>query len=372
MNNIEEHRKNAERIGLAVLFVLLVCWSWPFVGNGVDVRDTGSYLTKYRYIFNPDIHVNEIHYFLGEVAGGVIYALTPVHKVLALNVASSILYIATALLLYFGLKRFLPKVPLLACVLTGTFYGITWIRTLNWNAWTSLWLTVGLLLLLRGLEKGSQKCLAMSGFVLAVNTYFRMPNMLFLALIVVIFWKELLDILEEEDGHIRELFRGKSIARIIRSCRWFFAGAVLGAAAGLILALLILGPDTVLHNLAMLTSVGAGENEGNTHSITTGIYLFLLGMRDGAKAWVLYGACVLILWAGAVGLGRRQKQTTGRGCWFDHSGRKFCPDSGHWGRYSDRPCMDRLWGDCLWHCRGILLLEKGQTAILSLCVRGGD
>ena len=278
-----------QRVILLILFLVLVFWSLPLVNKGIDLRDTGSYLTKYRYIFNRDIRVNELHYFLGEVAGGIIYALAPVRKVLALNVASSILYVLTALLLYLGLRSYLPKIPLMACALTGTFYGITWIRTLNWNAWTALWLTVGLLLLLGGLGRGDQRLLALSGFVLAINTYFRFPNMLFLALIAVVFWKELLDILAEEQGRIQSLIRPGALWRAVKSCRWFFAGAVAGAAVGLLLALVILGPETVLRDLGMLTSVGAGENEGNTHSITTGIYLFLLGMRSGAVSWVKYG-----------------------------------------------------------------------------------
>lgn len=176
-----------------LLLLVLVLWSLPLVGKGIDVRDTGSYLTKYRYIFDPSVKVNELHYFLGELAGGIIYALTPVRKVLALNVASSLVYVAAALLTAYVLQKVLPRVLALACALTGSFYGITWIRTLNWNAWTVLFLSAGLALLLAGLQKNSQKWLAAAGFVLAINTYFRMPNMLFLALMAVVFWKTLLD-----------------------------------------------------------------------------------------------------------------------------------------------------------------------------------
>lgn len=186
-----------------------------------------------------------------------------------------------------------------ACALTGSFYGITWIRTLNWNAWTVLFLSAGLALLLAGLQKNSQKWLAAAGFVLAINTYFRMPNMLFLALMAVVFWKTLLDewkhvgaaeenalampdnvasahrvinhvpdgtVSAEKTGEvkIRALFRPRIWWEALKSCRGFFLGAVAGAAVGLLLALIFLGPDTVLHNLSVLTSVGAGENAENT------------------------------------------------------------------------------------------------------------
>ena len=319
-----------------LLLLVLVLWSLPLVGKGIDVRDTGSYLTKYRYIFDPSVKVNELHYFLGELAGGIIYALTPVRKVLALNVASSLVYVAAALLTAYVLQKVLPRVLALACALTGSFYGITWIRTLNWNAWTVLFLSAGLALLLAGLQKNSQKWLAAAGFVLAINTYFRMPNMLFLALMAVVFWKTLLDewkhvgaaeenalampdnvasahrvinhvpdgtVSAEKTGEvkIRALFRPRIWWEALKSCRGFFLGAVAGAAVGLLLALIFLGPDTVLHNLSVLTSVGAGENAENTHSITTGIYLFLLGMRDGALLWLRLGCLLAVVWAVVAG-----------------------------------------------------------------------
>ena len=65
--------------------------------------------------------------------------------------------------------------------------------------------------------------------------------------------------------------------------------------------MIFLGPDTVLHNLSVLTSVGAGENAENTHSITTGIYLFLLGMRDGALLWLRLGCLLAVVWAVVAG-----------------------------------------------------------------------
>ena len=330
-----------------LLLLALVLWSLPLVGKGIDVRDTGSYLTKYRYIFDPSVKVNELHYFLGELAGGIIYALTPVRKVLALNVASSLVYVAAALLTAHVLKKVLPRVLALACALTGSFYGITWIRTLNWNAWTVLLLSAGLALLLAGLQKNSQKWMAAAGFVLAINTYFRMPNMLFLALMAVVFWKTLLDQWKRADAagektvavsgsmvasragsdyakngtvtpenagkvEIRALLCPRIWWEALKSCRGFFLGAVAGAAAGLLLALVFLGPDTVLHNLSVLTSVGAGENAENTHSITTGIYLFLLGMRDGALLWLRDGLLLAVVWAVVAGGSLLWKRVRGR------------------------------------------------------------
>ena len=297
--------RQTQRFLLFVLFAALLLWWIPYTTKGIDVRDTASYLTKYRYIFDRGIQVNELYYFLGELAGGILYALAPARKVLVLNLASGILYVASALLLYHLLKKEMPKLAAAACVLVGTFYGIPWVRTLNWNAWTSLLLALGLVLLLGGLSRDSRRMLAASGFVLGINTYFRMPNALFLALIAVIFWKYVLET--------------RSWKGAVKKCLPFFFGAVAAAAAGLLLALLVLGPSKVVHDLAVLFSVGAGANEGNTHSVTTGIYLFLLGMRDGALAWLKYVLPVAVLYLcgegilGLVGRRRRGQEREGRG-----------------------------------------------------------
>ncbi len=281
-------RRQMERFLLFVLFAVLILWSIPYTTKGIDVRDTASYLTKYRYIFNQDIQVNELYYFLGEVAGGILYALAPIRKVLILNLTSSLLYVLTAVILYNYLKKWMPRAAALASVLVGTFYGIPWVRTLNWNAWTSLLLALGLVLLLRGLEKDREKLLGISGFVLGINTYFRMPNALFLALILVIFWKYILELRNPREA--------------IRRCLPFFLGACAAAVTGLLLALVILGPAKVFHDLSVLLSIGAGANEGNTHSVTTGIYLFLLGMRDGLLAWLRYMVPAALLYAAAWGI----------------------------------------------------------------------
>ena len=51
-------------------------------------------------VFGPLLKTLSAPAFLWLLAGGIIYALTPVRKVLALNVASSLVYVAAALLTF--------------------------------------------------------------------------------------------------------------------------------------------------------------------------------------------------------------------------------------------------------------------------------
>jgi len=114
--------KKLEKVICLVLFAVLLLWFFPFITKGIDVQDTCSYLTKYRYVFDKSVKVNELFYLFGEVIGGIIYHIVPSHQVLALNVASWACYTSTAILIYHILKKYMPPIPLLASVLVGSFF----------------------------------------------------------------------------------------------------------------------------------------------------------------------------------------------------------------------------------------------------------
>lgn len=275
----------------------ILLWAWPFLNKGLDVQDTGSYLTKFHYIFQRDVQVNELFYLLGEVMGGIIYHLAPGAQVLVLSAASFLLYTLTGFLLYVLLKPYLQKQLLLLAVLTGSLYAVTWIHCLNWNTWTVLLLTAGILVVRKGLLEEKKKWLFAGGFLLGINTFFRMPNILFLALVVAVMWYAF--------GHAG----GKGKTAVWAAVRWavpFTAGGAAAGVTGLLLGVAFLGVSKTLSDILTLTSVGAtGET---THSITTGIYLFFVGMKQGAILWLVYGALLVLLAVCAAFLGRLAEQ----------------------------------------------------------------
>jgi hypothetical protein len=261
-----------------LLFIILLVWFFPFITKGIDVQDTCSYLTKYRYIFDKSVKVNELFYLFAEVAGGIIYHIMPSHQVLALNVASWLCYSATAILIYIFLKDYMSRIPLLAAVLAGSFFGITWVHCLNWNAISMLLQTIGLMVLIKAMVKDSNKLIVLSGMIFAVNTFVRLPNILQLGLVCVVFWNYFMPEFNFKKAMIKSL--------------WMVLGGSIGGILSIVISIGILGFGKFSDDILMLTSVsGGGES---SHGLVRIVSLFYRGMLQGAGNWIKFGMFLVV------------------------------------------------------------------------------
>lgn len=272
-------KNKLEKVIVIFLFLILLVWFFPFITKGIDVQDTCSYLTKYRYIFDKSVKVNELFYLFGEVIGGIIYHIMPSHQVLALNVASWACYTATAILIFIFLKDYMPHIPLLAATLVGSFFGITWVHCLNWNAISMLLQTIGLLVLMNAIKRDSNKLILVSGIIFAVNTFVRLPNILQLSLVCVVFWNYFMD-----GFHLKKAFH---------KCLWMVAGGMIGAVASILTSIGILGFDKFLADILMLTSVGGGKE--SSHGLIRIVSLFYRGMLRGGGNWLRFGMVLVVM-----------------------------------------------------------------------------
>ena len=88
---------------LLTVWVLGVCvYQLRF---GIDVQDTASYLTKYRYFFEKGTGGNALYYLLGEFFGSLIFHMVP--TLYAMNVTGLIVWSMAAFLTYRILKPYL-------------------------------------------------------------------------------------------------------------------------------------------------------------------------------------------------------------------------------------------------------------------------
>lgn len=282
----------AEKIVAYVLFVILIIWFLPFINKGIDVQDTCSYLTKYRYLFDKSVKVNELFYLFGEVVGGIIFHIMPGYQVLALNVASWLCYTATAILIYYFLKDYMPRIPLLACVLVGSFFGITWVHCLNWNAISMLLQTIGIIVLIKALRIGSNKLIVVSGVIFAVNTFVRLPNILQLGLVAVVFWHYAFT-----EYHKKQPI-SLCVKKAVTKSLWMVLGGAVGGFFSILLSIGILGFDKFIDDILMLTAVGGGDD--SSHGLVRIISLFYRGMLRGAGNWLEFGSIILLITVVAV------------------------------------------------------------------------
>ena len=109
---------------LAAAVVLGVCVYQ--LRYGIDVQDTSSYLTKFRYFFEKGTGGNALYYLLGEFFGSLVFHLFP--TLYAMNVTGLIVWSLTGVVIYRIMKPYLSTLPLTVAVLGGIAFGASWVR----------------------------------------------------------------------------------------------------------------------------------------------------------------------------------------------------------------------------------------------------
>lgn len=248
---------------------------------GIDVQDTSSYLTKYRYFFEKGTGGNALYYLLGEFFGSLVFHIFG--TLYALNVTGLIVWSVTGLLLYRMLRPYLRTLPLTMAVLGGLAFAVSWVRCVNWNAWSMLFLTLGILCLLYGFDTGKKRMFYGAGFVLGINTFVRFPNLALLAAVslTVFFysygsenWKE----------HFKTA--GKNFGLMV-------AGGISAGVAGCLFSIVFLGFDKFLADLLWL--FGSSGNKESKHNLFSMFDQILIGGMDGIRQWIKYGVLIGIV-----------------------------------------------------------------------------
>lgn len=258
---------------MAVLLALsMLVISVYMLRFGVDVQDTSFYLTLYRYFFERGTGGNSLYYLLGEFLGSLIYHVFP--TLYAMNVAGLIVYALIGILIYRIMSPYLSPLPLALAVTGGLGFGVSWVRCINWNAWSALFLTVGILFLLHGFDTYERKWFYLAGLVLGINTYVRMPNILFLGLVLAVLYFYLSD----------------GVKPMISRCGKMVTGGIAAGIAGAIFGLIFLGGKKFAADIACLMgSVGDSESEHNMLNMFVNVGV---GAMDGIRQWVKYGVLI--------------------------------------------------------------------------------
>ncbi|MGN0334359.1 MAG: glycosyltransferase family 39 protein [Lachnospiraceae bacterium] len=272
---MENNRQTIERITAGALVLLIICWGIPSMNLGIDVQDTSSYLTKYRYFFEQGVGGNALYYLIGEFLGSLIYQVFP--RLLALNIAGYLVYLMTGYLTWRLLKGYLPRVPLLTAILAGCTFGISWVRCVNWNAWSMFFLMAGLLMLMQGLKSKKRRWFFLAGTVLGWNAFVRMPNIFFLILVFVVVFYGL-------DENLKEMFRDAAAMT---------AGGIFAGVTGVLFSISVLGMDKFLADFFwLLNSGGDTESKHNFFDMFANV---IGGCLDGTRQWIKYGAFLAVL-----------------------------------------------------------------------------
>ena len=277
----KETLKKIETIA-AVLLTLIVLGVCVYqLRYGIDVQDTSSYLTKFRYFFEKGTGGNALYYLLGEFFGSIIFHIFP--TLYAMNVTGLIVWSLAGIVTYRIMKPYLSTLPLTAAVLGGLAFSASWVRCVNWNAWSVLFLVIGTLFLLHGFDTGKKSWFFAAGVILGLNVFVRFPNIaLLFALAVVI------PVFYFKKSEMKE-----SLKVIGQNLGMMVAGGAAAGIGGCVFAILFLGFDKFLADLLWL--LGSSGDKESKHNIFDMIAKIGVGAMDGARQWVKYGAIIGVI-----------------------------------------------------------------------------
>ena len=174
---------------------LLALWQLVVAMFGVDLCDTGYYLTFFDNIFKaPESVEYNFMYYLSGVAGGVLDGLLPEGgKWLALRVAGVLCNVGVMVILARTLRRVVPATAVILGYLMVVGALVQFPYTFNNDLMSALLWAVALALMYQGLTGGKARHLLLAGLVVGVNTFTRIPNVLAVGLAVMPFVAQLHD-----------------------------------------------------------------------------------------------------------------------------------------------------------------------------------
>ena len=185
-----------KRINLYRLIILLTAvYPLLYIWQGLDFTDTGFSLTNYLWVFDdPRSIETSSRIWLTNILGGLwVYFFGDSLGVAGYRLAGAFLAYAAIFLTYWTLRSQVKKEYLFP----GLFFAMVFIGrsgfVLNYNTLTAFFYVWSSYYLLTGLNNSKQHYLFISGVVLGLNMFIRLPNILGLMLGVCILFHGYLD-----------------------------------------------------------------------------------------------------------------------------------------------------------------------------------
>ena len=246
MKGVTDKHTNLYRLIILLTAVYPLLYIW----QGLDFTDAGFSLTNYLWVFDdPRSIETSSRIWLTNILGGLwVYFFGDSLGVAGYRLAGAFLAYAAIFLTYRTLRSQVKKEYLFP----GLFFAMVFIGrsgfVLNYNTLTAFFYVWSSYYLLRGLNNSKQHYLFISGAVLGLNMFIRLPNILGLALGVCILFHSYLD--------------RAVISQMGRRISLFLAGYGTAVLAALTVMLFLGHLDNYLASFGE-TLVMLGENEGH-------------------------------------------------------------------------------------------------------------
>ncbi|MFZ4400521.1 MAG: hypothetical protein ACOYO1_10840 [Bacteroidales bacterium] len=169
------------------VFLFLIIYQILLTFQGFDICDTGFYATFYQNIFsNPSsVEYNFLFWFTG-IIGGVFVKLFPFSGLFGIRVLGVATVSFTIYFVYRLLNKNINVFALYLGLIIVTFSFVAMPVEFYHNSLSSLLFVSASLALFKGLVNNKLYLFALSGFLIALNTFTRLPNILDIGILLII------------------------------------------------------------------------------------------------------------------------------------------------------------------------------------------
>jgi len=234
--------------------VLLTLWQLVIAVFGVDLCDTGYYLTFFDNIFKaPDSVEYNFMYYLSGVAGGVLNTVLPEGgKWVAMRVAGVLCNVGVMAILAWTLRRIIPATAVILGFVMVVASLVQFPYTFNNDLMSALLWVAALAMTYRGLTRGRWWHLLLAGVLVGANTFTRIPNVLAVGLAVM--------------PLIAHYYNKRAWRDCWRQCGVMLLGIAVGTAAVIGMMLALGHWDIFKQNMTELLGVATGSSGEASHN----------------------------------------------------------------------------------------------------------
>lgn len=247
---IDLNKSTKSELYIVILLVIFIQLVLGF--QGFDVCDDGFVLTFYQQIFNNPSSVEyNFLYWLSGVVGGLWYELFPKGGILWFRVFTVLINTLCFITAYNIFKRFIPKRIVFLGLIIVLFVNDYGFLVYYHNHITVLLTLLSVLYLMKGIGQNRNLFLIISGFLIAINVFARIPNITLFVFIFAIPFSYYL--------------RKENYRKAIKPMVHYALGIVLGFVF-ILLLLVALGQLEIMQK-AIYSLFDLGKAEDSTHNV---------------------------------------------------------------------------------------------------------
>lgn len=244
--------------------------------HGFDVCDDGFVLTFYQQIFNDPSSVEySFVYWLSGFFGGLWYEIYPSGGVLWFKFFTVIINTLTYIITFQVFQQFISKPILILGLFIALFVNDYGFLVYYHNHLTALLAVTSVFFLLKGLFKNSLFLIVISGFIIGINIFTRIPNITLLVFILAIPFYYLIE--------------NKLLKKSIKPSMYYILGVILGIICIGILLLLLGQFEIMIKAIYSLFDLGVAKD--SSHNL---VGLLMVYLHDYKNLLDVMGQLLLI------------------------------------------------------------------------------